>query len=160
MTTSLDWPSTLPLPAIARYQLKPQPNIDRTETDVGPARQRRRSSQTPTEIPVQFELTIWELGVFESWYRYRACEGAAWFNITLLGGIGLSTHEARFKSTETPVYTPHNGATWQVTALLEVRDRPMLSDSDLTLLIGEDGDLLLSTIDAIHRTVSSGLWTS
>ena len=153
MSTSLDWPSSLPLPSIARYQLKEQPNVDRSEMEAGAARQRRRGQQAPTEIPVQFELTLWEQMQFESWYRFRALEGGAWFNVTLLGGLGLVNPEARFKSTEPPVYTPHNGQNWLVTALLEVIDRPRLNDSELTLLLDDDPEAFAAALASIHTAI-------
>lgn len=153
MAVTLDWPSVLPLPSIARYQLKEQPNVDRTEMEMGVARQRRRGRQAPTEIPAQCELTKWELMIFEGFYRYRAKEGTVWFNMTLLGGLGLTNHEARFKSTEQPVATPHNGEYFVVTFLLEVIDRPIIGDSELTLLIDDDPAALAAAITAIHTAI-------
>ena len=158
MTTSVSWPSdNLPLPSIAGYALKPQPNVDRSDMDSGPARQRRRGTQTPTEIPVQFELTLTELMIFESWYRYVALEGAAWFNITLLGGIGLVSHEARFKSSDPYQAVPHNGENWMVTSVLEVRDRPMLDGEMLDVALDSDLTALLAAIASFHTLVHSTL---
>lgn len=153
MAVTLDWPSVLPLPSIARYQLKEQPNVDRTEMEMGAARQRRRGRQAPTEIPAQCELTKWQLMIFEGFYKHRAKEGTVWFNITLLGGLGLTNHEARFKSTEQPVTTPHNGENFVVTFLLEVIDRPILGDSELTLVMDDDPAALEAALTAIHTAI-------
>lgn len=153
MAVTLSWPSALPLPSITRYQLKEQPNVDRTEMEKGAARQRRNGRQAPTEIPVQFEFTKWQLMLFEGFWKHRAKEGTVWFNITLLGGLGLTNHEARFKSTEPPVPTPHNGENFVVTALLEVIERPIISDSELTLVMDDDPAALEAAIAAIHNAI-------
>jgi hypothetical protein len=161
MATSISWPDALPLPVIQGYGIKPRPNVVRTELDDGPARQRLRSTSTTDEITVTFELTIFQLGLFESWFKNRALGGACWFNVTLLGGIGLSSCEARFKGGADLAYTPRSGERWSVTGTLEVRNRPMLSDSDLTLLLPEDPTVLLGGIDSVHSlTTAPPLWAS
>lgn len=160
MTVALSWPSAIPLPSIDGYQLKPKPNVARTEMDVGPALQRRRSTQTPTEIPVQFKLTLWEQALMEGFYRDKAMEGAVWFNVTLLGGVGLTNHEARFKG-EIAYRPVVNGERWIATAILEVRDRPQLSGADFDVLVGENPDVLFAGVEAFHATMAAPpLWAS
>ncbi|MCX7360926.1 MAG: hypothetical protein NTV97_03455 [Alphaproteobacteria bacterium] len=153
MAVTLTWPTSLPAPSIARYQLKEQPNVDRTEVEMGAARQRRRGRQAPTEIPAQCELTKWQLMIFEGFWKHRAGEGTVWFNIELLGGLGLVNHEARFKSTEPPVATPHNGENFTVTFLLEVIERPIIGDSELTLMMDDDPEALAAAIASIHTAI-------
>lgn len=159
MATSVSWPATLPLPAIAGYGLKPKPNVVRTEMEDGAARQRRRSTVTVDPITVQFELTAWQEMMFDAWLDKRANGGATWFNITLLSGRGLESYEARIKGGADRDDRPRNGANWVATLTLEVRNRPMLSDSDIDLLIGEDGDALLAAINALHLYLTtSRMW--
>jgi hypothetical protein len=155
MTTTLNWPAAVPLPSIAGYAIKPKPNVDRTEVEIGQARQRRRSTTTTDDIPVRFELNAFQHALFEAWFKERALEGAAWFNVTLLSGLGLQSHEARFKGGEQLTHTPRSGERWVVDATLEVRNRPMLSDADLTIFLAEDGDVLFAALRALHTLV----WT-
>lgn len=159
MTTSLDWPATLPLPSFDGYALQRRSPLRRTDFDVGPARQRRFTSRTPAEFPVQLEFTAWEEMIFDSWCEERAKQGAVWFNIALLSGRGLESYEARIKSGADQVDRPRNGARWVATLTLEVRNRPMLTDSDLDLLLAEDGGALLRAVAGIHHVVTTALWT-
>jgi hypothetical protein len=156
MSTSLSWPAILPLPSIAGYQIKPVPNVDRTEVDVGPARQRRRSTAARDEITVQFRLTLWQQMFFEAWHRNVALEGATWFNITYLGGVGLVSCEARFKVGSDVTYVPATGQCWTASAVLEVRNRPMLSADDIATLQAEDPVALLAAVNAFTTFVYSG----
>ena len=86
---NIAWPSTLPPPTVEGYGLSPQEAVLRTDMESGPARQRRRFRQTPTRISVRWMFTEFEFALFEAWYKYHADEGGQWFEITLLGGLGL-----------------------------------------------------------------------
>lgn len=155
MSTTLTWPSTLPVPAIAGYGIKPRPNVDRTELEWGQARQRRRSTGTTDEISLQFVATRWQVMLFESWFKNRALEGAAWFNITLLGGTGLVSYEARFKGGSEISYVPINGENWTITATVEVRDRNMLTDDELTVMLAEDPSTFFTLLAGVHTAVQA-----
>ena len=153
MSTTIDYPANrLSLPIIPGYGIKPQDGVARTDMDAGPARQRRRWTTTPTVFPVTFLFTRYELAIFEGWYVNEADEGAALFNIELLGGIGLARHEARFKGAYEA--SPRNGSAdpnaelWTVSATLEIRSRPMLDDGMTALLIDSDLGDLSAAIDA------------
>ena len=93
---NITWPTTLPLPSVEGYGLTPQEAVLRTDMESGPARQRRRFRQTPTRITVRWLFSETQFALFEAWYKYHADEGGQWFEITLLGGLGLLPHEARF----------------------------------------------------------------
>lgn len=153
MAVTLNWPDPLPLPTMAGYQLKPKPNVDRTEMESGAALQRLLGRQAPTEISVQFEFTKWQLMLFDGFHKHRAKEGAVWFNMLLLCGLGLVNHEVRFKATEPPKQSPRNGERWVVPALLEVIERPIISDSELTLLMDDDPEALAAAIASIHTAI-------
>ena len=78
-------------------------------------------------------------------------EGAEWFVITLLGGLGLLKQEARF--TQQFEAKLLNGYLWEITSELEVRDRPTLSDGALAILLDNDFDRLSSAVNHLHYFV-------
>ena len=154
MTLDLSWPTSLPAPSIEGYGLEDMPALRRTEMETGSARQRLSSTQARAEFPVKWEFTLWQYGIFESWLANRATYGATWFAAELLSGSGLVQCEARFKNGKAPAKA-RNGQRWVVTATLDVRDRPMLSDAELTLVIDEDPDALFAAVDALHVTIET-----
>lgn len=158
MATTLDWPEErLGLPLLPGYGIEPQEGIARTDMDAGPARQRRRSTSPPTRFPVRFLFSALQFGLFEGWYKHRAEEGAAWFNITLLSGTGLGLHEARFmgqyKAAPASGKDRQAGAVWDVSTVLEIRERPVLSELALQVFMDSEPSVLFSTIDAFTHLV-------
>lgn len=148
------WPSILPSPLKDGYEIRPQDGILRTEMEAGPARQRREYTQVPTRIPVKWLFTSTEYAVFESWYLHEAKEGSEWFEVELLGGLGLSLHEARLTRMfqAKPI-----GVVWEVTAEFEIRERPVLSREALDLALSENLDGLFAAIAASNRLVNVNL---
>ena len=136
MTVSLDWPAAVPLPSFPGYSIKPRPNVDSTDVEIGQARVRRRSTTTTDDFAFQIEMTRAQFAIFEAWFKHRAMEGAAWFNVDLLAGLGLSSCETRFKPRAELSYAARNGERWVVTGTFEVRNRPMMSDAELTVALG------------------------
>lgn len=114
------FPEKLPYPTTEGYAIKPGEAIVRTDMEAGPARQRRRYEQTPSKISVRWVMNREQFSLFEAWYKYYAKEGAEWFVITLLGGLGLLKQEARF--TQQFEAKLLNGYLWEITSELEVRD--------------------------------------
>jgi hypothetical protein len=164
MSTTVSWPDKLPLPTFEGYGIEPQDGVLRTEMEAGPARQRRRFTQVPSRIPVRWSFTQWEFGIFESWYKWKGMEGAVWFSMDLLGGLGLVTHEARFVGNGSSPYKatptrggPGRGARWIVTTTLEIRDRPVLTEPALNIVLAEDVTGLLAAIDAAHVVIHTTL---
>ncbi|MDD9876530.1 MAG: hypothetical protein OXR84_03715 [Magnetovibrio sp.] len=145
----VSWPTTLPLPTIEGYGVHPGEAILRTEMEAGPARQRRRFTQVPSRISVRWVLRRDQFALFEAWYRWHAREGGAWFEIDLLGGIGLSAHEARFTRQFEAALQPGNR--WRVTSELEIRERPVLTEDALAIALEEDLVGLLSAIDGLAQ---------
>ncbi|TAN65279.1 MAG: hypothetical protein EPN20_07700 [Magnetospirillum sp.] len=169
MTVTVSWPDKLPLPTFEGYGIEPQDGVLRTEMEAGPARQRRRYTQVPTRIPVRWRFTQWEFGIFEAWYKWKGKEGATWFGMTLLGGLGLVEHEARFAGSGNSPYkaTPHRGGPdrgvrWIVTTTLEIRERPVLTEPALNIVLAEDVAGLLAAIESysstIHTTLPGFAW--
>ena len=149
------WPDRLPLPTIEGYGIQPGEAILRTEMEAGPARQRRRFTNTPSRITVRWVMRAEQFALFEAWYRWAALEGGAWFEIDLLGGLGLAPQEARF--TRQFEARPWRGRLWEVTSDLEVRARPTLSEGGLALVLTEDIEGLNAGIEALHVLVHETL---
>lgn len=144
------WPAAIPLPTLSGggYVITPQEGVTRTDMEIGPARARRRSTSTPWRLKLRWHLTRLELALFEGWFRSYAAEGAAYFSMTLISGVGLETHEVRFfKPYETPA---HSGELWLVTAEVESRDPPALDQGGL--------DTLLDTPDLAGLLAEATAW--
>lgn len=127
------FPATLPMPLAEPYAVKPADGVVRTDMEQGPARQRREFTQVPTKIPVKWRFTDAQYAVFDAWYQWKGKAGAEWFVIPLRSGLGVIDHIARFtKQYEAPL---SSGGFWLVTVELEVRDRPVLSEAELDILL-------------------------
>lgn len=150
MTVTLTWPATLPLPTMVGYGIEDDLRVERSEMESGSARERSTSTAITSAIQVQWKFTLVEYGIFESWLVHRA--RGQWFNMTYLGGVGLVACEARIQKGKAPAKF-QNGARVTVTSTLDIRDRPMLSDDELTFFLEEDGQTLLDAIQALHITL-------
>lgn len=149
------WPDRLPLPTIDGYGIRPGEAILRTEMEAGPARQRRRYTQVPSRITVRWVLRREQFALFEAWYRWTAKEGGEWFEIDLKGGLGLLPQEARFtRQFEARIVA---GILWEVRSELEIRERPTLSEGAMAILLEEDMQGLLGSIDAFHTLIHTTL---
>lgn len=129
------WPAALPDPTVENYALKPLYAGTRTEMESGPARTRRRFTQTPTTLPVQWVLTRDELATFEAWFQLEINWGADSFAVPLINGYSFMAQRAKFKVPnygEPYTATPQgNGAVWLVKAELEVDSMPVMSAATL-----------------------------
>lgn len=150
-STLVSWPDTLPLPTVEGYAVSPQEAVLRTEMESGPARQRRRFRQTPTRITVRWLLGEYHFALFEAWYKFHADEGGQWFQITLLGGLGLLPHDARFTRQFDARLLP--ARRWEVRGELEIRERPTLDAGAVSLLLEVEPTALLKVIAELHRLV-------
>lgn len=155
MTVDLAWPARLPLPSMTGYGIEDDLKVERSPMESGTERERVTSTAITSSIQVQWKFTLFEYAIFESWLVNRA--RGRWFSMTYLGGLGLVACEARIQKGKAPSKF-QNGARVTVTATLDVRDRPMLSDADLTLLIDEDGDAFLTAVQALESFMTTGLW--
>ena len=159
MTATISWPARLPLPTFEGTSLEQQDSCLRTEMEAGPARQRRRFTQAPTRMPVRWRFRDVDFATFEAWFKLKVGSGANWFSLALLGGIGLATHEARFLGQGGAPYkaVPNRGGVWIVTSVLEIRERPMLDEGALEILLEEDVVVLFANIQTLHSTLHVGL---
>jgi len=152
---AVSWPVTLPLPSIGGYSVHPGEAILRTEMEAGPARQRRRYTQVPSRISVRWTFRRDQFALFEAWYRWQAKEGGEWFEINLLGGLGLVVHEARF--TRPFDARPRSGILWEVSSELEIRERPVLTEAALAIALDSDLAALFATVDRLHGLANTSL---
>jgi hypothetical protein len=146
------WPATLPMPTVQGYSVQPGDAILRTEMDAGLARQRRRFTNVPTRVQVRWIMRRDQYAIFEGWYRWKAREGANWFFITLLGGLGLLDHKARFTRQFTSQLIA-GGTLWEITSELEIRERPVIDEGLLTLLLEESPQGLLNVSNILHAHI-------
>lgn len=154
------WPETLPLPTVEGYGIQPGDAILRTEMEAGPARQRRRFTHVPSRVSVRWIMRRDQFALFEAWYRWQAKEGGAWFEIELLGGLGLLTQEARF--TRQFQAQLLGGTLWEIRSELEIRERPVLDEGLLNLLLSEDAQGIITVSNSlyvlVHQTLPQRLY--
>lgn len=154
------WPETLPLPTVEGYGIQPGDAILRTKMEAGPARQRRRFTQVPSRVSVRWIMRRDQFALFEAWYRWQAKEGGAWFEIELLGGLGLLTQEARF--TRQFQAQLLGGTLWEIRSELEIRERPVLDEGLLNLLLSEDAQGIITVSNSlyvlVHQTLPQHLY--
>lgn len=154
--SDITWPSTLPLPTVQGYGVQPGEAILRTEMEAGLARQRRRFTDVPTKVSVRWIMRRDQYAIFEGWYRWHAREGASWFAITLLGGLGLLEQEARF-TRQFSSRLLAGGTLWEITSELEIRERPVLDEGLLNLLLSEDAQGVITAGENLHILVHQTL---
>ena len=154
--TTITWPTTLPLPTVEGYNVEPGETIIRTEMDAGLARHRRRFTDVPTKIAVRWIMRRDQYAIFEGWYRWHAREGASFFTINLLGGLGLLDQEARF-TRQFSSRLLAGGTLWEVQSELEIRERPTLSEGATNIVLNEDISGLFNAIDNLRILVHADL---
>lgn len=112
------WPANLPVPNLSGYSAKKAGAFSRTEMETGPARQRRKSRATPTQIKASWRFTKAEKAIFLNWYDNNIFSGAAWFTVSLDIGYGMQQMTARFITD--PDRNAIAGMSWDVSVTLEV----------------------------------------
>ncbi len=152
---TIKFPKRLPYPTVDGYSIRPDEAIIRTNMESGPARQRRRYTQTPSKIAVKWIMNPEQFCLFEAWYKYQAKEGAEWFAISLLGGIGLTEQDARF--TQQFEASLIAGRLWQITSELEIRDRPTISEEAMGVISEIDLQSLELLSSKLHILVHLSL---
>lgn len=149
------YPSVLPLPQTTGYGQTPKNNTLRTEMESGNARQRKRFTSSPTEYSATFRFTQDQFAIFEAWYKHQANEGANYFEIELLGGLGLQVQEARFtQQYDAPIIS---GNTWEVNTVLEIRERKTLTAEELAVTLVLPPVELESYSNRLHTVVHTQL---
>lgn len=149
------WPTYLPAPLRAGYEINPEDPILRTQMDAGPDRVRRRYTAIPSRIPVSWRLTEAQLALFEAWHKYEALDGAAWFTVSLVNGLGFQSMEARFA--KPPKKALLSGTNWEVSAELEVRALPVMTQECLDVALAYDPDSIAYGSPVLHTLVNTTL---
>ena len=124
----MGYPGTLPNPTRQGYGLEPQSGVERTGMEAGNARARQRFTRTPTHIPLRWVFTEAEFAVFEAWWKQVALEGAAWQDMPVANGGGITSVSARFIG---PYKASMLGLGYEVAARVEVQALPQLTAEEL-----------------------------
>jgi len=112
------WPSNFPEPLLEGYGFKPDENVIRTDFEAGAARQRRRFTAIGKRVRAAFLFDSDALmDTFREFWRDDIEDGAAWFEMGLPLGAGLTTLGVRFVG----VYEAHplGGGLWRVSGEIE-----------------------------------------
>lgn len=129
------YPSQLPLPTQSGYALQHQSPFVRTEMQSGRARQRRAFTSVPSSVSVSWFFTSdVDCQLFEGWFRddAGAKDGENWFDMPLQTPIGTRDYDCRFVDMYSgPQLVAFNK--WQISATLEIRDRPIAPPDYATL---------------------------
>jgi hypothetical protein len=124
ITTAINWPYTLPVGVWEGHDVQHGKPFMRTTMDSGRARQRLRFTSVPSVRQIKWIFTDSQAALFESWFNGATNDGAAWFNMPSRSPLGLAPLVCRFVDM-------YSGPTiigqrlWQVTASLEVWERPI-----------------------------------
>ena len=132
------WPDRLPLPTLNGYSFAPAASVKRLAVDIGAARVYRRTRQPVVEVGVVWVMNAVQMRLFDGLQRTILHEGAEWFSAELAFPAGLKTAVARIK--EKLAIRSLGGDIWQASGALELLQRPMLTDAELTALIGSGTD--------------------
>ncbi len=135
-----DFPSQyLPAPTVS-FNGNTAGSTIRTQMESGRVRQRSRFTRETRLYSVNWEMSDFQYGLFQSFVLYQINRGADWFNIDLpVGGEGMRTVSARivdgkYSGAHVPVMN------WNVSAQLEVDDAGVWSE-DLYFLMIELGGI-------------------
>jgi hypothetical protein len=132
------WPTIFPAPS-AQFTGKKTGTVVRTKMETGRTRRRRRFTSQIHTYSVKFDLTDFQLGMFEAWFLHKINDGADAFEIPLAtGGEELKTVVASFQD-DTYQQSYDGVMFWHLTATLEVEDAEIWpeEDYDALLLVGD-----------------------
>lgn len=137
MAANVTFPAIIPAPLLEGYGLAPQNAILRTDMEAGAARQRRISTDMPTDITARWIMTQQQFAVFEAFWKYKLYDGAGWFQMNIKNGKGMNPVDARFT-------TPYNaqaiglegGVGYAVSGKIECRNMPMMTEAELETYLG------------------------
>jgi hypothetical protein len=117
------WPSTLPIPLLAGYELETTDPTRRTDMESGAARVRRTNTGSPDNITLTLLLTEDEMAIFRAFWVDEWKEGAAWVYFPVKDGMaaGVANKECRPKKGSFKA-TPIKLTSWHVQIEIEVRN--------------------------------------
>ncbi|MDF3837156.1 hypothetical protein P3W85_29995 [Cupriavidus basilensis] len=127
------WPRTLPQPTQSGYSYQQKAASARTEMDSSTARVRRRYTRVPTHITLRWVFRDAQLAIFEYFWRKELLDGAAWFDVRALSGVGWKLLRVRPVSDGYQVSMPSPGIA-EVSMQVEAIDMPVLSGEAYELM--------------------------
>lgn len=151
------YPDLLPPFLIDSYGYDEDNDLIRTDMEAGPARVRKRATQTPTVFSVSSKMTYTQLKIFESWIRYKINGGVEWFTVKLDTGSGLVEHMGRYVG---KCSVRHGGAlTWVVSGKIEVEELLVMSEEDLDLLVINNSEQALQPLSLLSAQIERSYLT-
>ena len=144
-------------PLVRGYSEQPDDVVLRTPFEVGPARQRRTTTQNVKRITLTFRFNKLQYTKFAAWSRQKAMSGARWFSINLDSELGIVPHEARLLRTDSSVWKADldRAGRRTVGVTLEVRNPPSLSKRTLDLVLNNDHTVIMAKLEQFHTLVHS-----
>lgn len=118
----------------AGYDLEPVTSFNRTDMEVGAARQQRRDPGAPVPVRCTMEFSQDECDIFNAWYRYKINDGADWFEMPVATPRGVTVEEVRF--TRAPRPRMLEKGVFMVQCELEIRTLPLMTEVALDALLG------------------------
>lgn len=123
----IQYPDYLPLPEREGYEFQHISPFIRSQFVTGRARQRRRYTSVPSMLSLSwfFEKKA-QAGLFEIWFSESLKDGADWFEMPLqTADDSKAFYQCRFADMYNgPVLIANDS--WRITAVLEVKERPLL----------------------------------
>ena len=142
------WPSTiLPAPSVS-FSGSSDDAVIKTKMDSGRTRTRRRFTRQVSKYRVQWQMTDFQFGMFQSWVKNLISGGADAFYISLpTGGEALKSVLAKF-SDGTYSFSHKGILNWDVSAVLEVEE------PDIWSLEVYNSLLAIGDLDALEAAVA------
>jgi hypothetical protein len=141
MSVTVNWPTSINyLVERNAYTIDPHDDNARTDFEQGPARVRKRFTTSRALFTLVWKMSAFELLYFEAFYKYDLANGTRWFNIPIYSPDAYAIREARFNGK----YTPSNDGSafdWNVSAVLELRELPTLTQDEYLYLNAFGGNL-------------------
>jgi hypothetical protein len=111
------WPVSLPQkPLKAGFRETPPNLVVRSQTDVGPAKARRRATAGMTSFDMQFRLSAAQLATLRTFYNFDLQGGALAFTWT----HPVTNAAGSFRIVQPPEIAPTAGVTWLVGVKMEL----------------------------------------
>jgi hypothetical protein len=98
MTTSIDYPPNLPTVLISVDKNTDVAKYKRNDVQVGPPVYELLSTTGPSLFDCAWSFSAFEFQLFELWYKASIVFGSKSFNMDLIVGAGLESHECFFNS--------------------------------------------------------------
>jgi hypothetical protein len=141
MTALIQWPAnTLPPgPFDADYAYTPGDSRVRTTLEQGTPRQRRKTLTALDVYQLRWQFAAEQYEIFRGFVDTALSGGGGWFAIDVFVDVDYANLPARFVKGSFDRRS-RAGGRFEVTAQLEVKDVPVMSEADLEAAIGAAGD--------------------